>query len=382
QALCRDVKKRFQSAEEVAKALRKLLAVEYSDFGPSDLASFTKKLFHDLIVEDRKQVQSLNAQAEALLTLTVPVVSRVVETSNAATLGGHEPKEHTRVTNLGNKFEKLQITSADRVEISGHQKQMKVPARQMSASAAQPVAHRINYSAPQPVLMDDYADSGRSNFVKLAFAMVLLLFGGFFGYEKFAKQSPSTHIERELATQAEAPAPVVNANAKMANVKLRLFPDGDLSHTRVTINSAPFDFNKGFMPVPLGELVTLVVDRPGFVTFRKEFTVKESELDNKDYSMDVKLDPMVYGTLTLSTQPEVADVTIISLDQGTSGNSQKPVILKTPIYQEKLPVGHYKVIVKNELLNVEKVFQVEVKEGDRLVRNSIPLEPARVRANR
>ncbi|MBC7396688.1 MAG: serine/threonine protein kinase, partial [Bdellovibrionales bacterium] len=46
QALCRDVKKRFQSAEEVAKALRKLLAVEYSDFGPSDLASFTKKLFH------------------------------------------------------------------------------------------------------------------------------------------------------------------------------------------------------------------------------------------------------------------------------------------------------------------------------------------------
>ncbi len=387
QALNRDVKKRFQSAEEVAKALRKLLAVEFSDFGPSDLASFIKKLFHDLIVEDRKQLQALNGKAEDLLALTLPVVSNIPEPRESShPTGAHDlssSKEHTRVTNLGNKFEKSQLTSADRVEITSQpQRQMKVPARptgnSQSPSAPQPVAYRNNASsAPTPI---EDASSGGGWFFKLAFTFALVGTAGFFGYGKYVKQSHLNNEERTLASRAESAPP---QNTNLANVKIRLFPDGNLSHTRLTLNSAPFDFNKGSMPISIGELVTLVVDRPGFVTFRKEFTVKEAELgENKEYFLDVKLEPMVYGTLTLSTQPEVADVTIISLDQGTSGNTQKPVVLKTPIYQEKLPVGHYKVIVKNELLNVEKVFQVEVKEGDRLVRNSIPLEPARVPANR
>jgi len=128
----------------------------------------------------------------------------------------------------------------------------------------------------------------------------------------------------------------------------------------------------------VGDPLELVVDRPGFVTYRKEFTVKDTDLvDGKDFNLDVKLEPMVYGTLTLSTVPDLADVTIVSLDQGASGNLQKSVILKTPIYREKLPVGHYRVIIRNDLLNVEKTFQIEVKQGDVIVKNGIPLEAAR-----
>jgi hypothetical protein len=151
----------------------------------------------------------------------------------------------------------------------------------------------------------------------------------------------------------------------------------------VTVYISPFDLSKGSAPVPVGDLIALVIERPGFISFRKEFTIKEGEIaGGKDYNLDVKLEPMVYGTFTLSTQPEVADVTIINLDQGTRGGAQKPVVLKTPIYQEKLPVGHYKVLVRNEILNVEKVFQIEIREGDRMVKNSVPLEPMRMPANR
>jgi serine/threonine-protein kinase len=49
QALTRDPKKRFQNGEEMARAIRKLLSVNFSDFGASDLSTFVKKLFHDLI---------------------------------------------------------------------------------------------------------------------------------------------------------------------------------------------------------------------------------------------------------------------------------------------------------------------------------------------
>jgi len=71
QALSRDVKKRFQTGDEMVRAIRKVLAIHYSDFGSSDLSTFIKKLFHDLIVDDRKQLQQLNAKAEELFAIGV-----------------------------------------------------------------------------------------------------------------------------------------------------------------------------------------------------------------------------------------------------------------------------------------------------------------------
>jgi hypothetical protein len=202
----------------------------------------------------------------------------------------------------------------------------------------------------------------------------MLAIGVFFAFEHFNpvdRKPDSVPIEDQTPT-------VQNPFTSKANLRVKIFPDGDLSKTRISVNSAPFDPNKGFMKLNLDEPVELVIERPGFVTYRKEFTVKQADLSpTRDYIMDVKLDPMVYGTFTLSTQPEIADVSIVNLDQGTSGNSSKPLLLKTPVYQEKLPVGHYRVTVRNETLNVEKSFQIEIKEGDRLVKNGIALEPVR-----
>jgi serine/threonine protein kinase len=382
QALQRDVRKRFQSAEEMARALRKLLAVQFSDFGPSDLANFIKKTFHELIVEDRKQLQSLNGRAEELIALGTSAATHASgsEIVIPGVVNDSYVKEATRLSSLGNKFDKSQIRAAERVELAP-QKQMKIPAARAAthATAAIPqnVSRRTNttsISHPVPV-MQSYTTSSGGGLFKLAMIFGFLGVGGYYVYHG----RPA--VDQNQVEASAAPASV--SSGKTAQLKLHLFPDGDLSHTRVTVNSAPYELNRGTGPAPVGDLVALVIDRPGFVTFRKEFTIKESDLaDSRDYNLDVKLEPMVYGTFTLSTQPEVADVTIISLDQGTSGSTQRPVVLKTPIYQEKLPVGHYKVVVKNEFLNVEKAFQIEIKEGDRLVRNSIPLEPSRLPANR
>ena len=383
QALQRDLNKRYQNAEEMARALRKLLAVQFSDFGPSDIANFVKKLFHELIVEDRKQLQSLNGRAEELIVLGNSMSSSVVDPVPAS-VSRDDPnaREATRITNLGNKFDKSQITAADRVELAGPpQKQMKVPAAKQATRSGAPMAQnmsrRTSAGTSRPVPVDTVQESSSS--LGKAFVFLLLLGGGgYYAYNQYFVDQVQTQ------TTPQQNAPVNPApGGKVAQLKLHLFPDGDLSHTRVTVNAVPFDLNRPVTPVSMNDLVALVIERPGFVTFRKEFTIKDSDLaDGHEYNLDVKLEPMVYGTFTLSTQPEVADVTIISLDQGTSGGSQRPVILKSPIYQEKLPVGHYKVVVKNELLNVEKVFQIEVKEGDRLVKNSVPLEPSRMPANR
>ncbi len=392
-ALTRDPKKRFQTGEEMARALRKVLALHYSDFGPSDLSLFIKKLFHHLIVEDRKQLQSLNGRAEELITLgmsdasgTIPQV--VAEKADVEGEPEGAPKDHTRVSYMGNKFDKSQITSADRVELAAQpQNQMKIPlakkSQGMGPVAPSPMStsggRKTSTSISKPIPVEESSGGG---FAKFAVILALLGGGGYYAYTNNLLTFPQKVEEKQTSTQTTS-APMSNpvATARSAELKVRLFPDVDTAHTRITVNSVPFDFGKGFASVPIGDLITVVVDRPGFVSFRKEFTVKDNELVNgREFSLDIKLEPTVYGTFTLSTQPEVADVTIISLDQG-SGTSQRPVILKTPIYQEKLPVGHYKVIVKNEILNVEKAFQIEIKEGDRLVKSSLPLEPIRLPAN-
>ena len=386
QALTRDTKKRFQNGEEMARALRKLLAVQYSDFGPSDLSNFTKKLFQDLIVEDRKQLQQLNARAEELIEL-----GKVQVIGNQSGLPVEpQAKDATRVAYMGNKFDKSQITSADKLEISSRppQNQMKIPAsgknnRESTQSGFSQSAgsKKTNTGISRPVPVDAASDSSSLGGI---FRMTLILGGlsaaGFFAYQHFIDPQAGNvaHEDRSLASQ---PLSAQADQTKNADLKLRLFPDGDLSKTHVTINSAPYDLNSGEGKIPVGDLVELVVERPGFVTFRKEFSVKAADLVNgKDYTLDIKLEPTVYGTFTLSTQPEVADVTIISLDQGNNGTSQKPVVLTTPLYQEKLPIGHYKVMVKNKTLNVEKTFQIEIKDGDRVVQNSVPLEPSRLPA--
>lgn len=401
QALSRDVKKRFQTGDEMAKAIRKILAVNYSDFGSSDLSTFVKKLFHDLIVEDRKQIQQLNSRAEDLIKLGT-ATAEVVTPPNPAVAAPGAPKDATRVStintnataNLGNKFDKSQITGAEKVELAASPaKQLKIPAGQSQGPGNRPSpassatasssgsftgSHRktdTGISRPTPVDQG----GGIGGIIKSLVMVAGLGAAGFFGYTHFMNQKAKAKVESTASSEQQNPVNTGGAISKQAQLKIHLFPDGDLSKTRITVNSALYDLNLG-ATIPLGDLLAVVVDRPGFVAFRKEFTVKESDLADGNYQLDIKLEPMVYGTFTLSTQPEVADVTIISLDQAQSPD-QKPMVLRTPIYQEKLPVGHYKVVVKNELLSVEKVFQIEVREGDRIVKNSVPLEPVRQPAN-
>ncbi|NDG83789.1 MAG: serine/threonine protein kinase [Proteobacteria bacterium] len=393
QALSRDVKKRFQTGEEMARSIRKILAVNFSDFGPSDLSTFVKKLFHDLIVEDRKQLQQLNAKAEELIALGAQNPPQAADSAPDQKPATQPTRDATRVASLGNKFDKSQITGADKLELSIEpEKRMKIPANRPTGATGQVQGRAVNGSAgsgstpaqrtntgiramprPQPV------ESSSGGALKAVIGVAVLAVGGYFGIQNFSKPDVP---ERDPAAAAARATPIENPGqgikAAGGKLKIRIFPDGNFSSIRAVLNSNPVDISQGSVPAVVGEPLELVIERPGFVTYRKEFTIKETDLnDQKEYSMEVKLEPMVYGTLTLSTVPELADVTIINLDQGSSGNSQKSVVLKTPVYQEKLPVGHYKVMIRNDLLGVEKSFQIEIKEGDRLVKNGVTLEGAR-----
>jgi hypothetical protein len=225
---------------------------------------------------------------------------------------------------------------------------------------------------PTPVSRAEESSGG--GFGRMAFVLALLGMGGYFGYDHFMKPATPLSMSSQSGEHATG-VKTLFGNSKQVSLKLHLFPADEISKTRVTVNSQIYDLNQGAMDVPVGEPLEVIVERPGFITFRKEFTLRAEEIQNaKEWGFDVKLDPMIYGTLSISTRPAVADVRIINMDQGSRGVAQAPLSLKTPVYQERLPSGHYKVVVQNELLNVEKSFQVEIHEGREAVFSDVQLE--------
>lgn len=67
--LTKQRERRYQSCEEVQRALHKFLYSFAPDFNPGDLAYYAKDLFKNEIVEDRKLLQKLNEKVETLMSV-------------------------------------------------------------------------------------------------------------------------------------------------------------------------------------------------------------------------------------------------------------------------------------------------------------------------
>jgi len=196
--------------------------------------------------------------------------------------------------------------------------------------------------------------------------------GALLYYFGMHEQKSNNSIQNPIVDTAQSQ--MRSISGKMGKLKLNLFPEGDLASTVVTLNSQKLSIENGSVDAPVGEPLTLVVERPGFIPFRKEFTIQEKDLGAmNDYAVDVSLEQMAYGLVSISTRPAVADVTIVNIDRQPAENS-KPYEFKTPIHQEKLPAGNYRVTIKNEFLGVEKVMNLEVKEGKEIVLTDVKLE--------
>ena len=75
----------------------------------------------------------------------------------------------------------------------------------------------------------------------------------------------------------------------------------------------------------------------------------------REWLMDIQLEPEKFGFLTLHTTP--SSDAAIPLDGGV------PWKRKTPLENEKLPVGSYTIRLTNEVLGMEKTVNVTIEEG-------------------
>jgi hypothetical protein len=101
--------------------------------------------------------------------------------------------------------------------------------------------------------------------------------------------------------------------------------------------------------------LNLQIDSPGYKLFKKEFTLESRQLNGlREWPMEIALEAGHFGTITIHTVPS-ADVTMI-----INGVAWKR---KTPVENEKIPVGTYIVQLSNDILGMEKSISVNIDEG-------------------
>ncbi|MGK5081859.1 serine/threonine-protein kinase [Bdellovibrionota bacterium FG-1] len=430
-ALAKQRDKRYQSGEEMQRALHKFLYSYLPEFNPTDLAYYAKDLFKNEIVEDRKKIQRLNDKVEQLLADELPDVPAITK-----------PAEENTTTEVENGVTRAQIRVP--TPIVSHGKESKVELdvgvgssvyANSSRSQLNPTHQRTLGStgvrAPQQRLSTKKnAASGLLKPLAVAAAAVvaLAIFGPDFGVQvpvlsemlsqwmgasedarlelqgheqgvvvavngktvakslpavikkvpvgtpfRVTVSGPNGGFQQEITLRkgekrvlevAFAPPAVAAASAvgvdpnqvvqgKSILLRLNVTPGG--GGASVMLNGRPVDTSNPAVIVALDAPLELVAERGGYRSFKREFVLEARQVNGlKEWLMDVPMEPVSFGFLTVHSTPS-ADATIL-LDG-------KPWVRKTPIENEKFPVGTYSIRLNNDVLGMEKTITVQIQEG-------------------
>jgi hypothetical protein len=381
--LAKDREKRYQSGEEIQRALHKFLYAFNPDFNPGDLAYVAKDMFKNEIVEDRKKLKRLNDKAEQLLTTEAvdsvcssPGMKVFSSAEDSTMVVETQEKEQirmkpTRQSEGVSKANSNKIKAANKIELED--------SNPSSVGAVLPKATGPVYasSAPtnsklaprqRPSSIGRPKQSGGGFFRAVLFVAVGISALVFFGPElglnldfglklpklDFLAAGKSPVAEPTRAVRVEQDAGV---SEKGVLLKLNIIPGGN--NMSVAVNGRSLDPKNSSLRVPLDTLMELSVERVGFKGIRREFTLGAEQVGNsKEWTMDIALEPLQFGYVTLRSTPS-AEATIVF--------EGYPWVRKIPIENEKFAVGTYQVKLRNELLGMEKDISFVVQNGKTLV---------------
>ncbi len=409
--LAKNRDKRYQTAEELQRALHKFLYSYMAEFNPSDLAYYAKDLFKNDIVEDRKRIQKLNDRAEVLLSNEITEGATKIVSESAPrkeeTRTLVEPKRTAQViaeiapSGRGQRVE-MELPRAGGTQIRGTSGLSQTrtglgsmsPPRTLGSGAipsarppvAQGSAKRTSSSSssssrrpPSQVMTRLWAGTRKLAIFAAAGLVGVALFGPQYGIRlpvisEFVDSlaltkgsvkppnpaAPVIEPERSTASVPQAVAPVVpvvqEASIPGKNLLLRLNVVPGAEGTQIMLGGIAIDNKNPSRIVSLDAPLELSVDHPGFKPLKREFVLESRQYGGlREWSMDVVLEPQRVGFLTIHTTP--------SAEANISLGGKLLFVKKTPFEQEKMPAGALSIRLVNSVLGMEKTVQVSVEEG-------------------
>ncbi len=402
-ALQKSVERRYQSAEELQRALHRILYSCYPEFNPSDLAQAAKKLFHAEIVEDRKKLQRLSAEAGRLTADSgaISIISSdpgrigTILESPTARKPFQDVSEAETVSNVPPQGEaRLPRPQGSAIAIEVEQQGIPIgaPARPGEATQkAVPAAPRNRPAPQQPSIgratsateyrpkradqVNDVSSARRESrldglLVKVALAAAAvgaIVFAPQFGIHFPSLRSLGVRVPGTGAVEQASPhggepqrsTAAVNSKSEggfaRTSIPMRVSVSPLGGQVRIGVSGKPVPAENPVVEVKLDEPLELSVERPGFVPVRREFYIDSKRVsDLKEYLVEVQLEPVSFGYLSVRTTP-TADVVIQIEDMLW--------VRRSPFEREKLPTGRYTMKLINSILGMEKIVQIHIEEG-------------------
>jgi hypothetical protein len=406
-SLQRDKHKRYQNSEEFQRDLHKFLYSFNPSFNPSDLSYYAQELFKTEIREDRERLTKFLAiepigsgdgfgTPETSEQAKKPVLSnKLAEGLISTTDFNREMMDMVTAQNTGKikrptkeelKASVLPAASPPEVDlnnvrqaptnVSGRSvappggvqrtENMVIPPWSKQAVGTGGQVRKGTNSASLRRELDDQHTSGRNVLVLLSLLVVGLVVGArqfgmlegtpldFLSPKKRAvmahvepREPDSTVVERHPAGEPSVPEQkpvVVNQNQGLIVLQSKTL---DL---RVLVNGVAVSVSNNQFAAPLNEPLNIEVTKRGFQTVHFQTTLK----DRAPISYRVDLTELPSGGLALTTTPD-AQVTIYAGEE---------IVFKgrTPL-KERLPVGRYKVVLENSLLNYKSELDVVIEQN-------------------
>jgi hypothetical protein len=184
-------------------------------------------------------------------------------------------------------------------------------------------------------------------------------------YRQIITLSPGETRNLRIVFSSAADQNQKKPGQKTIPLKLNIGPPLDAQGATVYMNGQLIGDPRMPIAAPVDEVIELVIERPGYKTYSKrDLLITSVSLGTSpDWTLDVPMEPVRYGYMTIRTTPS-SDAYITIRDASRPAGTEKPIIKRTPFENEKFPVGTYKVQLINDTLGMEKTVEsISVSEG-------------------
>lgn len=376
-ALAKDREQRFSTVGEFQKELRKFLYQYCPDFDPQAFSQEMRTLFKEEILKDRQSLQSLNEQYEKLI-VSEPVLASTPEK------GGTERHEGTMtfsLADLGVNSEssekpleqKHETQSVPLATVPGMKRPQLRPVQNQASTAARNVQTPKRREAPMRIPRGDAVKpvskpprSYRSFFLMIVAAGVAAVF---FAPDLFRLSNIQMKAQNASVERSSEDVEAVSSDANSILLRLNILPKAG-APAEIEVSGVRVDPFNSIVRVPLDRTLELKIKRSQYQNFQREFVLSSSQVSGLDeWGMDVELDPLQFGYVSIATTPSAeARITPVDL-QGRNPSGESAWSFQTPFEREKFPAGKYRVELVNETLQMHKTVFIEVQDGKSIVVN-------------
>lgn len=386
--LSRDPTKRYQTGDELSRALRRFVSAYAPDFGTSDVSQIAKELFNQAIVEDRKKIQRLNDRIEQLLQNEVPEISELKTDPSKDGIPSRREETTTYVSPPQAVVAPLEIKMDETVRSQRMTIETERPARtrhtMTPGRGTQTSSKSLGYSGG--VLSRPIPEEGGIGWIGWVAAAGIIgavsYFGPHYGLQvPYLSKMMGARVRPAAVASAEDPSTKQTnfdssnpgAPKRNAILKLRIFPSG--GDGTISVNGKVVDPSDPTIEVPTDAPLELSVQRPNFQDFRSEFSIDARLLaENGEFVRDISLEPVAAdrepaakvdaenaGQLTILSTPS-AEATIY-----VNGKLWKKGIF-TPIEKLPAPAGRFEVRLKNSVLDLEdqQTFTLDQRQAKQI----------------